>query len=120
MTALRKFKPHTPYTTAIKLIKPTEAVVRGVVQKTDPPLADCPTFFCDFRSYGGSENWNNDILTVADTAKVETWYNPAFTTDCKIYVCQTGETYEIISPPENIDMRNQFMQFKVEKIGGKP
>lgn len=117
---MRKFKPNTPYTTAIKLIIPTETVVRGVTQKTYPELDDLPVYFCSFKTYGGSENWNNDVYTVLDTAKVETWYNPAFTTDCMIYVCATGEYYEIITPPENIEMRNQYMQFKVEKIGGKP
>lgn len=117
---MRKFKPDTPYATAAKLIKPTEEIVRGVTQKTYPELKDCPLFYCSLRTYGGSENWNNEVLTVVDTAKVETWYNPAITTDCMIYVCNTGEYYEVITQPENIGMRNQFMQFKAEKVGGKP
>ena len=118
---MRKFKPSTPYTTAMRLIKPTETVVKGVTQKAYPEnIESCPLFYGTFRTYGGTDTWSNDVYTIVDTAKVETWFNPEITSECMIYVCQTGEYYEIIASPENVDMRNQYMRFKVEKGGGKP
>jgi hypothetical protein len=57
---------------------------------------------------------------VFDTATVDTWYNPEITSDCRVYICETGEIYDVISRPENIGMRHQYMQFKLQKVGGKP
>ena len=77
-------------------------------------------FFGSFRTYGGTENMSNDIYTVYDTAVIDTWYNSSITSDCRIYICETGEVYDVISRPENIYMRHQYMQFKLQKVGGKP
>jgi hypothetical protein len=54
-----------------------------------------------------------------NTAVIDTWYNPNIKADCRIYIIETGETWEVKSEPENIEMRHQYMQFKVEKVGGK-
>jgi hypothetical protein len=62
----------------------------------------------------------NDVLTVLDTVRIETWYRPDIRSNCRLYICETGETYEIIGTPENIEMRNQWLTFKAEKVGGEP
>lgn len=116
----RRFKPNAPFDVAMKLLIPTETKVKGVVKKTftDPSKVE-DVFFGSFKTFGGTENFSNEVYTVFNTANIETWFNPAITSDCQIYICETGETYEVISEPENIDMRHQFMSFKVQKIGGK-
>ncbi len=116
----KNFKPSFPFDTAMKLLKPTTTMVKGVAKKVYSDPAKVEAFNGSFRTYGGTENFSNDIYTIFDTATIETWYNPEIKADCQIYICETGQTYNIISPPENIGMRHQFMQFKVERVGGKP
>lgn len=117
----RKFKPSSPYATAFKVLIPTETKEKGVVKKTFPePSSVEKISFCSFKTYGGTDGWNNDVYTVIATAKIETWFDPNITSDVRIYICETGEYWDIISRPEDIDMRHQFMQFKVQRTGGKP
>ena len=117
----RKFKPRTPFTAAFKLLKPTYSEAYATPKKTYPdPASVTQVLFGSFKTYGGTEGWNNNIYTVIDTAKIETWYNPEISTDCRIYLCDTGEIWDVITRPEDIDMRHQFMQFRVRKTGGKP
>jgi hypothetical protein len=116
----KSYRAYAPFDVAMKLLKPTTTMVKGVTKKVYPdPSKVEDVFFGSFRTYGGTENFSNDVYMVYDTAVVETWFNPAITTDCQIYICETGRTYNIITQPENINMRHQFVQFKVENVGGK-
>lgn len=116
----RRFKVTEPFNVAMKLLKPTSTVVKGVTKKVYPKPADVEkVFFGSFRTYGGTENFSNEVYTVFNTAVIDTWYDPNITTDCQIYLCDTGETYNVINEPENINMQYQYMQFKAEKVGGK-
>ena len=117
---MRRYKPQAPFDVAFKLLKPTSSVVKGVTKKVFPNPEDADLFFGSFRTFGGSENTSNDVYTVFDTGIIDTWFRPDITSDCRIYICETGETYEIINRPENIEMRHQYLQFKVQKVGGKP
>jgi hypothetical protein len=74
--------------------------------------------FCNFSTYGGNEYENNGVYTVDDTASVVTWFDPAITSDCKIELCESGAIYEILGKPENIELRNQEMNFKVRRFKG--
>ena len=117
----KKYNPAEPFDVPMKLLVPTSTVVKGVTKKIYPLPKDVKdVFFGSFRTFGGSEDTANNVYTVYDTATVDTWYNPNITTDCQIYICETGEIYDIVSRPENIGMRHQFMQFKLQKVGGKP
>lgn len=117
---MRRFNPGAPFDVPMKLLKPTTSMVKGDRKTTYEDPAKVSAFFGTFRTYGGTENLSNDVYTVFDTAVITTWYNPDIKTDCLIYLCQSGEKYRIITTPENINMKNQFMSFKVEKVGGKP
>ena len=108
-----------PFDVAMKLLIPTETMVKGVTKKSFPTPENGILFFGTFRTFGGSEFTSNDVYTVYDTAIIDTWYNPDITSDCRICICETGEIFEVINRPENIGMRHQYMQFKVQKIGGK-
>lgn len=118
---MRSFKPNVPFDVAMKILVPEVKMVKGVKKKIfpDPKKLDSKfLFFGSFRTFGGTENFSNDVYTVYDTAIIDTWFRPDITTECQIYICTTGQVYEVLTPPENINMRNQFMQFKVQKVGG--
>ena len=110
------FKPSFPFDTAIHLLIPTITKVKGVNKKTYPATGELLN--CSWKTYGGTEKITNDVLTVIDTALVETWFRPDIKADCRVVLLATGEVYEIIGKPENIDMRNQFVKFKVRAVEG--
>lgn len=110
------FKPAFPYSTPIELFIPTYTTKKGVPVKSFPVVGI--RLNCSFKTYGGTETTNNDLYSVIDTANIETWYRPDITSECRIKVIQTGVVYEIINAPENINMRNQFVRFKVQAVRG--
>lgn len=120
MARLRRgYTPAAPFSVAMKLLVPTVANARGARVKEYPAPDDVQAiFFGSFRTFGGTERMANELYTIEDTATVDTWFDPSITADCRVYVCDTGKTYEIIGTPENIDMRNQFCSFKLRAIGG--
>lgn len=115
----RNFKPSAPFNVPMKLLVPVTDRSYGAAKKvySDPETSDL--IFGSFRTFGGTENIRDDIYTIMDTAIVDTWYRPDITSDCQIYLCDTGKTYDIVSDPEDINFRHQYMQFKVRKVGGK-
>ena len=76
--------------------------------------------FCNFSTYGGSEYQNNGVYVVDDTANVITWFDPAIKSNGAISLCDdsTGVLYEILGEPENLEMRNQELTFKVRRYKG--
>lgn len=113
------FKPNTPFNVAMKILIPTETMVKGSPKITYSAPKDSATINGSIRSFGGTENVSNGMLTIFATAIIETWYRPDIKSDCHIYICETGDEYKIIGIPEDIEMRHQFMKIKVEKVGGK-
>lgn len=115
---MANFKPALPYTVPIELLTPTYTTSKGVAKKTFPAAGEGIRLNCSFKTYGGTETTNNDAYTILNTATVETWYRPDIKADCRIRLLATGEEFDIIGHPENIDMRNQFCKFKVEAVEG--
>lgn len=111
------FTPAYPYTTPAELLIPTYTSEKGTQVKAFP--AQGVRINVSFRSFGGTESTTNDVLTVINTATVETWYRPDIKADCRIKLTD-GALYEIIGAPENIELRNQFVKFKVKAIEGNP
>lgn len=116
----RNYKPSAPFNVAMKLLKPVTTTAYGAVKKSFTAPADADLFYGSFRTFGGTENIKDDVYTIVNTAVVDTWFRPDIKADCQIYLCDTEETYDIISDPEDIDFRHQYLQFKVRKMGGKP
>lgn len=110
------YKPALPYTVAAELLIPTYSIEKGVKVKTFPETG--ARLNVSMKTYGGTETDVNGAFSIRDTANIETWYRPDIKADCRLKILQTGKVYEIIGSPENIDMRNQFMKFKVEAIEG--
>ena len=107
------YKPRSPFTTVVELYNCNTQRVLGVVTKKHTKIDD---IFCSFRTYGGTESTSNDVLVVNDTAIIETWYRPDITSSSQIKL--GSKVYEVIGEPENIEMRNQFMKFKVQAVRG--
>ena len=103
-------------TTPFMRLVPTENRVNGVRVKPFDP--DGIVRFCNFSTYGGTEQTVNGVLTVEDTAQIVTWFEPDITSADRIRILETGADYEIIGEPENIELRRKEMQFKVRRVKG--
>ena len=75
-------------------------------------------YYGSFRTFGGTERNVNGVYSIENTAVIETWFRPDIKANCRVYVPQNGATYEIMGDPENIDMRNQYLKFKVKQVKG--
>ena len=109
------YRPTTPFSVPMRILIPTTTRVQGVAQKT---FTDGDIFFGSFRTFGGTEREINDVIRTDATGTIDTWYRPDITANCQIKILETGKVYDVISEPEDIDMRHQYLQFKVRKVGG--
>jgi len=97
------------------LLIPSVKIVKGVETKVFPKMGDL--IFCSFRTFGGTEKTINDMIMVEDTAVIETYFRPDISSDC-ILKSASGKAYEILGTPENIDMMNKYLKFKVRAVKG--
>lgn len=112
------YKPSLPYNTPLLLLVPTKTTGYGSTKKVYPPIENGEIIYCSFKTYGGTEKVSNNTLVVEDTAIIETWFRPDITSDCRIVITGTKKVYDIIGEPENINMRNQYLKFKVTGVKG--
>ena len=103
-------------TTATRLQTPTGGKTLGVSVKTYTDAAG--VLPVNWKSFGGTETTNNGVLSIEDTAQIVCWYRPDIRSDCRLVRLADGAIYEIIGEPENIEMRNQFLKFKVRRVKG--
>lgn len=115
---MSNYRPALDNTIPLLLLVPTYATVSGVPTKTYPPASQGVLIYGNFKTYGGTERDINGLYSIEDTAVVETWYRPDITSDCRICVAATGAIYDVWHEPENINMRNQFLRFKVKRVKG--
>lgn len=115
---MAQFKLSAPFTVPLMLLVPTYTDPYGVGTKTYPTLANGILFYGNFKTYGGTEREVNGLYSVENTAIIETWFRPEIKSDCRIGVLQTGEIYDVLGEPENINMRNQYLRFKVMQVRG--
>lgn len=110
------------------LLTPTYKNVSGVNKPIYPTIQESLNvkdekgnrlnlFFGSFKTYGGTERDVNGVYSIEDTANIETMYRPDIKANCRI-AREDGATYDIIGEPENINMRNQFLKFKVRRVKG--
>lgn len=112
------YVPQLPFSTPLYLLSPTYEKIKGVNKKTYPEPSSDKIIYASFKTYGGTETDANGVYSVIDTANIETWYRPDIKSDCRIIRAVDNATYEIIGEPENINMRNQFLKFKVRRVKG--
>lgn len=112
------FKLAGPLNVALKLLIPTYSSSYGVQKKTFPTMENGLDFNGSFRTFGGTEKTIDGLLSVENTAVVETWYRPDIASNCRIGVPETGKVFEILGEPENIGMRNQYLRIKLIEVKG--
>lgn len=112
---MSNYRPSEPFTVPMFVFIPETKTVKGSTKKHYP--AEGELIYCSFRTFGGTEITSNDVLSVEDTATIETWYRPDIKSDC-ILQDVDGVKYEILGTPENINKRNQILKFKVRSIRG--
>jgi head-tail adaptor len=120
------FRPNeaAQMTTAMRLQTPVTRVSYGV--STNDYTDAKGVIMANFKSYGGTEKNDNGVLSIEDTAQVVCWYRPDIKSDCRLILLSAGfddkgkpnAIYEILGEPENIEMRNMFLKFKVRRIKG--
>lgn len=122
---MSNYRPQLDNQIPMVLLVPTWTNVSGVNKPTYPTieaaLADQQhqyLFFGSFKTYGGTERDVNGVYSIIDTANIETWYRPDITSECRVARANDGAIFEIINEPENINMRNQFLKFKVRRVKG--
>lgn len=103
---------HTP----VQLLIPTGTTkVNGVSRHSYPVTGD--VIYVNWKTYGGTENTVNGLVSIADTAQITTRYRPDIAVNCRL-LRGDGKVYEIISEPENTDLNNRYLEFKVERVKG--
>lgn len=111
---MREYQPNTPFNVPGKYFTCTEKMEKGVLVKTYAETG--VTFYCSFKTFGGTERDNNGVTVIENTATIETWFDPHIKSNCKITI--GGVKYEILGEPENIEMRNKWLKFKIRAIRG--
>lgn len=109
------YRPQQPFNVVATILIPATVKVNGVNQKT---FTEWDNFFCSAKSYGGTEKVINGVYGIEDTMQIETYYRPDINASCRIKLLDDDSEWEIISDPENIERRNQFLSFKVRRIAG--
>ena len=99
-----------------KLIKLEVEEVLGADKITEREIGE---FFANYKTYGGTERVVNERYVIEDTAQVTTFYRPDITSDCKLIRVIDNAEFEILNEPENIEMRNVALKFKVRRLKGK-
>ena len=113
---MSSFKPSAVFSVPLILLVPSFAKVQGVKKKIFPEPEDGTLIYGSFKTYGGTERDINGVYSIEDTGIIETWYRPDIKSDCRVCVPPTGAIYEIIGEPENIELRNQFLKFRVRRV----
>ena len=115
---MAQYKPSLPFFVPLIVLTPTYTTVSGVKKKTYPSPENGILIYGTFKTYGGTERDVNGVYSIEDTADIETWYRPDITSNCRIAVADTNAIYDILGEPENINMRNQYLKFKVMRVKG--
>lgn len=111
-----------PLNVPMKLLIPKWKKVNGVSKKIYPKPEEVPEeniIYGSVKTFGGTIVDNNGVVGIENTATVKTWYRPDIKADCRIILLNNNAVYDIMGDPEDIEMRNQFLQMKVKRIGGK-
>lgn len=118
----KPFKPAAVFSQPMVLLIPTYERIHGTPTKSYPTIKaaaeDDMVFFGSFKTYGGSDRTVNGIFSIEDTAIIETWYRPDIKSDCAIGLPDTGEIFEIVGVPEDIERRHQFLRIRVQAYKG--
>lgn len=107
------YKPNLPYNIKCQWLIPVFEKVNGVNKIS---YSDGGFFGCRMKSYGGREQTVNDVYTIVEQWNVETNYNPRVDGNYRIKRLSDNSVWKLMSNPENVEMANKTMLFKIERI----
>lgn len=113
---MANYRPRGPFAVPFRVLIPTETQAKGVTIKTYTDSGY--TYMGNFRTFGGTEQTVNGVYSVVNTATLETWYTDKITADCRIVLADTGEAFEVMGTPEDIERRHQFLLAKLKGVEG--
>lgn len=113
---MRRLSQIQEYRTACKLYVVTDYEKVNGKRKPIYEEANNSGFFAKVKSYGGTETNENGRIKIIDTIEVTCTYRPDIKYLSRIEIVSTGELYEVISKPENIDMRGIELFFKCQAV----
>lgn len=70
-----------------------------------------------FVTYGGTETYINDVLTIIETGDIETWFRPDINSITRLQRVEDSKIFKVLGDPEDIEFRHQYLKFKVESLG---
>lgn len=112
----KRYVPSFPMSVPMTIMIPEDVRVQGVPKKV---LKEGDLFFGSYRTYQTNDRTNNDVKTPERVVVVDTWYRPDIKSNNKIRMEPGGEIYDIVGDPEDIEMRHQFLQIRLQRAGGK-
>ena len=107
------YKPNLPYSVIAQWLIPTPVKVNGANKIS---YVEGELFGCRMKSYGGREESVNDVYRVVEQYNVETYYNPTIGKNYRIRILQDGSEWKVLTQPENVEMGNKYMLFKIERV----
>jgi hypothetical protein len=113
--------PVVAMTTVIRIKTRTKTTVNGAAKTSYADAATAPVDSCEWKGMGGTDTGEvaAGVRVYDDTADVTMYYRDDIRIHDQLLLNDdTDLVYEIISPPENVNMRCQFLKFKVAKVGG--
>lgn len=110
------YRPSKPFNVGFMLLNPTYEKVQGKVVATYQDEGE--KINCSFLTFGGTESVVNGVLSMKDTANIETWYRPDIKSDSRLKRMEDGKVFSVLGEPEDIEYRHQFLKFKVERLRG--
>jgi hypothetical protein len=90
-------------------------MVLGAPELTYTELMD-GDLLCSFKTYGGSLQTQNGLAIIDNTAVIVTWYRQDIQVGDRLKRLSDDSYWEVILEPENVDMANQYLIFKVKRV----
>ena len=104
-------------TTPLILQVPTASRYNGVNYKSAYTDSN-DVIFANFKTFGGTEKVVDGVLEVEETAQITTWFRPDIKSGCRLKRAEDGALFEILGDPEDIEMRHQYLRFKIRRLKG--
>ena len=111
------YRPNKPFNVQFMILNPTREKINGKVVLKYPETGELIN--ASFTTFGGTQGEVNDVVVIHDTANIETWYREDITSDTRLKNVSNNKVFKVLGSPENIEERNQFLKFKVERYVGK-
>lgn len=108
-------KINKPFRTPFTLCRTESVNINGVEKEKYIPLG---VIYCSCKSYGGTEKQIAGLYAIEDTIVIQTYYRDDITA-YSVFIDNHGEYWKPYATPENIEMRNKFLQFKIKRITGE-